>query len=358
MIIDMSQAAVNRTAMYYISHHIYNVLSEEISKVQYFGKHFIDTPSRIMLQHLQSQAFNDAFSDPYELLKINQLNSHKLEENVLYLDPLYVLFGGLKSSDTVFILDLSPVTCPHWHGHGVGKAYGAALSLIATMQPNVVAISQNTADTFVANYGFPHKKISVIPLYVPPHLTMDPDGDKFHSPEPYILFVGSLESRKNIVGALESFRLSNLGVNGYRFIIVGGHGQGAENVHRIAKDIPNVFFSGYASENDLRAFYRGAAAFIYPSYLEGFGVPLLEAMYFGIPSVASSTGACPEVGGPLMKYLDPDDHVGFASELVSLVNLTEDERSDFRIRARHRVAEKFSVKAFDQKIRNIASFKY
>ncbi len=268
----------------------------------------------------------------------------------IYLDPLYILYSELKSEDTVFVLDLSPTTNPDWHGSNIGRAYSIAYDLICARQPKVVAISQNTADSLYANYGFPEERTHVVPLYVPPHLLGDVDCEAFPSPEPYVLFVGSLEVRKNLLGAIASFGLSGLGERGYRCLIAGGSGHGSEEIKRMVRTTKNVFVTGYVSNEELRALYRGASAFIYPSYLEGFGIPLLEAMHFGVPAVASTTGACPEVGGDLVRYFDPDDHVGFARELVRLVEQSKGERDAYASAARLWATEHFSVARFNARL--------
>jgi glycosyltransferase involved in cell wall biosynthesis len=210
-----------------------------------------------------------------------------------------------------------------------------------------VAISQNTADTLYANYGFPKERTHVIPLYVPPHFFDEAESRMFFSPEPYVLFVGSLESRKNLAGAVESFRLSGLGERGYRFVIAGGTGHGSEEISRAVRATRNVFVTGYVENAELHALYRGASAFVYPSYLEGFGIPLLEALHFGVPAVASTTGACPEVGGNLIRYFDPDDHLSFAREMVRLIDLSLEERQAYATAAQQWVRDRFSMARFD-----------
>jgi glycosyltransferase involved in cell wall biosynthesis len=113
---------------------------------------------------------------------------------------------------------------------------------------------------------------------------------------PYFLFVGSLEARKNIVGTIEAFRLSGLVAKGYQLLIVGGRAHGAEEIEQKAAMTDGVVLCGFLSDAEKIAAYAGATGFVYPSYLEGFGIPLLEAMAFGIPSVTTVTGASPEIG--------------------------------------------------------------
>ena len=353
MIVDMSQAAVNRTAMYHISHHVYRMLDPAVTHCQFFGRIFEEIPPPSQMQRMQREAFDALLPDPETYVRARAHERQEARDTpTVYLDPLYILFADLKSSDTVFVLDLSPVTTPAWHAPNIGRAYSLAYDLICSRKPTIVAISQNTADALYANYGYPQERIHVVPLYIPHHLVDDSDGEAFPSPEPYVLFVGSLELRKNVAGAVASFGLSGLGERGYRCLIAGGSGHGSEEIQRAIRTTRNVFVMGYIDNDELRALYRGATAFIYPSYLEGFGIPLLEAMQFGVPAVASTTGACPEVGGDLVRYVDPDDHVGFARELVRLVDMGEAERRAYAAAAQLWVANQFSVAYFERGLRN------
>lgn len=338
--------------MYHISHHVYQLLEPVRTGCQFFGCIFDKLPSAGELRRLQRDAFDALLPDPDRYLRSRPARNKHGEKSAarkptIYLDPLYTLYSDLDSEDTVFVLDLSPATNPDWHGRNIGRAYSLAYDLICARQPTVIAISQNTADSLYANYGFPQERTHVVPLYVPPHLIGDLNGEAFPSPEPYVLFVGSLEARKNLMGAIASFRLSGLGERGYRCLIAGGSGHGSEEIKRMVLSTDNVFVTGYVSNEDLRALYRGASAFVYPSYLEGFGIPLLEAMHFGIPAVASTTGACPEVGGDLVRYFDPDDHVGFAGELVRLMELSSVEREAYAAAAQRWAADHFSVARFN-----------
>ena len=113
-----------------------------------------------------------------------------------------------------------------------------------------------------------------------------------------------------------------------------------------------VVFQGFVDDAEIAGVYEGATGFVYPSYLEGFGVPLLEALLHGVPAVASITGACPEVGGDLVAYHDPDDYIAIAQELRRIAAMTAGERARFADRARRRVAEHFSLERFHAKWRD------
>ncbi len=150
------------------------MLKPALSGCQVFGHVFDSLPSSFQMDSLQREMLPALLSDLSGFLgSAVSVLFPRINASTLYLDPLYVLFNELKSDDTVFVLDLSPSHYTAWHGAAVSQAYSAAFDRICSKRPNVIAISQNTADTLYANYGFPKEKTRVIPLYVPRHLSDD-----------------------------------------------------------------------------------------------------------------------------------------------------------------------------------------
>jgi glycosyltransferase involved in cell wall biosynthesis len=268
------------------------------------------------------------------------------------LDPLYALFAPLSADDIVMCHDLSTLTNPEWHEPAVGRLYDEAFRRILEAGPQVIAVSRNTADTLYANFGRYPNRVTVVHNYLPQAIGRGAAGaaPALRPAAPYFLFVGSLEARKNVVGAIDAFALSGLGQEGYRLYIVGGRGYGAEAIERRAVEVPGVALLGYMKGAALSALYAAATGFFYPSYLEGFGVPLLEAMAFGLPAVVTSCGASPEVGGDLMRYCDPDDHQGMAEELRAVTRLKPEERECIAARLRERALGEFGFARFRERL--------
>lgn len=334
--------------MYTVTQDIRGCLSTELKGIQAFGHLYSPSIELDDLAGTERHLF-EMLSSLHGGTLSTRITAKFSEMSTIYLDPLYVLFNDLRASDVVMVLDLSPVTTPEWHSPAVSKAYDIAFEKILRERPRLVAISANTRDHLWANFGYPQERIDVVPLYLPRHFTVE--APKTHFVRPYALFVGSLEARKNIQGAIQAFRLSGLANEGFELLVVGGHGHGAEAVHDAARRTQGVRLLGYVSNEQLHALYAGASAFLYPSYLEGFGVPLLEALNAGVPCVASTAGACPEVGGELATYADPDDHQALANALVNATRLDPDARRAFAQRARDWVDENFSVDRFTTRLR-------
>ena len=135
----------------------------------------------------------------------------------------------------------------------------------------------------------------------------------------YILSVGTLEPRKNLVGTLEAFALLPAQLrSAYPLALVGMAGWKMEHmsarIDALASE-GHVKPMGYVADEDLPHLYAGAAAFIYPSIYEGFGLPVLEALATGTPVVTSNRASLKEVAGKEAATLDPEDFAGLGAAL-------------------------------------------
>jgi glycosyltransferase involved in cell wall biosynthesis len=135
---------------------------------------------------------------------------------------------------------------------------------------------------------------------------------------PYILYVGSVEARKNLPRLLEAYAGLRNWLRQWKLVIVGARkwkfSPVFETVQRLGLE-PYVHFTGYVEEADLPALYNGAALFAFPSLYEGFGLPVLEAMACGTPVVTSSSSSLPEVAGDAALLVDPYDIAALADAM-------------------------------------------
>lgn len=157
--------------------------------------------------------------------------------------------------------------------------------------------------------------------------------------KPFILSVGTIEPRKNLVRLIEAF--SRLGRQGeFDLVIVGGRGWMSEEIFSAPARFgvaPAVRFLGYVPESDLPALYSLASLFVYASLYEGFGLPVLEAMACGAPVITSDNSSMPEVAGEAAVLVDPRSVEGIQN---SIARLLEDgnARSELGRRGRERAA--------------------
>ena len=186
----------------------------------------------------------------------------------------------------------------------------------------VVADSHSTAAALEAEYPWLAGRLRVVHLGI--SALAAPDRQilqEFRIDRPYVLFVGTLEPRKNLRRLLQAFaRLPEAVRAGNLLVIAGGRGWGKENVEALVEQLglqDCVRQTGYVSDAGLSALYAQARCLAMPSLYEGFGLPLLEAMSFGVPVLTSSSSSLPEVAGDAGLLVDPLDVDSISRGLAS-----------------------------------------
>jgi len=125
----------------------------------------------------------------------------------------------------------------------------------------------------------------------------------------YILYLGTLEPRKNITTLIEAYaQLRKTHVIGEKLVLAGGKGWLYDSIFERVKQLgltSEVLFAGYVEDSEQVLWYRAASVFVYPSLYEGFGVPVAEALACGIPVVTSNVSSLPEAGADVAICIDP-----------------------------------------------------
>lgn len=177
---------------------------------------------------------------------------------------------------------------------------------------NFLAVSQHTARDFQELYGVAAERIPVVQHGV--DHALNPGRPKANSAArynlgPYILHVGALQYRKNLVRLLEAYKLLKTQYQlAHTLVLAGRDGHGSDEVYRAIENLglqQNVRLLGYVPEEDLPGLYAGAGLFVYPSIYEGFGIPIIEAFSCGTVVAAARSSSIPEVGGDAIIYFDP-----------------------------------------------------
>lgn len=196
----------------------------------------------------------------------------------------------------------------------------------------IMTDSQSTADALASEFPLSRSKIRIVPLGV----TRLASPSNFSSlstlgiNRPYFLFVGTLEPRKNLRRLLSAFASIRHTLNHNALLVIaGGKGWGAINVQNVVHELNlerNVVLTGYVTDSQLSTLYAHARFLAMPSLHEGFGLPLIEAMSYGVPVLTSDLSSLPEVAGNAGILINPLDEKALAAALVVFLN--NDKRRD------------------------------
>ncbi len=211
--------------------------------------------------------------------------------------------------------------------------YGSGVRAAIRRADAIVAPSKATADDLADLSGADPAKVHVTPLAAALPATSEASADvcaRLRVPMPYLLFVGTLEPRKNVVRLVRAYRQIAQEFP-HALVLAGPDGWRVEELDdELSRNGSGVVVrTGVVGDRDLDALYRGADLFAYPSSFEGFGLPVLEAMARGVPVVTSETPALAEVSGDAALRVDPEDVAGLADALARVLSdpsLREDLR--------------------------------
>jgi glycosyltransferase involved in cell wall biosynthesis len=177
----------------------------------------------------------------------------------------------------------------------------------------VIAISESTRRDAIEHLRLAPEKIEVIYSGVSePFFNTRPEGvdavkRKYGLAKPYLLFVSTIEPRKNVDGLLDAYEgLGDELRREFELVLVGSIGWAAPaTIARLQSPPPSVRYLGYVPEEDLPSLTAGAAVCVYPSFYEGFGLPVAQALAAGVPVLTSHVSSLPEVAGEAAVYVDP-----------------------------------------------------
>lgn len=266
----------------------------------------------------------DVFYSPTLYLPLNL----RVPSVLTVLDVSYMHFPKLFNKKDLFMLK-------YWGKYSIRSA------------KKIITISESSKNDIINLYGVGESKIEVIYPGIKKVssskyqvASMDELKEKFGIDKKYVLFVGTLQPRKNIVRLIEAFSKVDSELD---LVIVGKKGWQYEEILSAPEKygVKNkVKFIENAADEDLPHLYKSAKFFILPSLYEGFGLPVLEAMSYGCPVITSSVSSLPEAGGDGAFYVDPEN-VDDIKEKMQKLNDDKDLREEL-VKKGHRQIEKFS----------------
>lgn len=262
--------------------------------------------------------FNSHLWEQFELPRFLRKKNKPLLINFCNTAPLFY------KKQIVSILDLSFFVNPSWFSKKFTMLYKFLVPRIARKSQHIITISENSKKDIINILNIPQEKVDIIHCSIPETLeNVDAINieNKFGK---YILAVSSIDPRKNFYNLILAF--NQLKLDDYRLLIVGNQNKvfSDNNLKTIINDNPSIVFSGYVSDEELIGLYKNAQLFAYPSLYEGFGIPPLEAMACGCPTIVSNTASLPEVCGDASYYIDnPNDAQQIAANIQKLLNQPE-----------------------------------
>ena len=226
--------------------------------------------------------------------------------------PLSISQSGIPS--VVTIHDLIFIRYPQFYKYIDRNIYNYKFKKACQVATRIIAISDMTKQDIIRTYKINEEKIDVVyqgsDESFQQTITQQKKEDiqkRYNIPSHYILYVGSIEERKNLLLIVRALQLLNKDIH---LIAIGKHTPYTDTVEAYIKEnnmqqqvsiLSNVPF------DDLPGFYQMADLFIYPSFFEGFGIPIIEALHSNVPVIAATGSCLEEAGGPSSLYVEPND---------------------------------------------------
>ncbi|MCD6519272.1 MAG: glycosyltransferase family 4 protein [Anaerolineae bacterium] len=271
---------------------------------------------------------------------------HLIPQAALFHATEHLLPPFFKIPTVLTVHDLIFERYPEYHKKMNYLYLRAAMPLYCQRATAIIAVSEATKRDLCTFYKIPSSKIAVIPEAAAPHFypqsreKIAAARKRYKLPSRYILTVGTIEPRKNLIRLLEACTpLFHKGLlDG--LAIAGSKGWLYKEFFDHLRRFPyrkKIFILGFVPEKDLPALYSGALVTVQPSLCEGFGLPVLEAMACGSPVCASNNSSFPEVGGQAALYFDPEN-VAEISKTLQRVLANEGLRREMRSKGLARAA--------------------
>lgn len=238
----------------------------------------------------------------------------KLKLDVIH-GPGYTCPVFAPCARVVTIHDLQYQYFPDIYPKGQYLFFKVFIPLSARTSTMVITDAQSTRRDLEQFLSIPEEKVQVIYLAPDPRFAQKPSPIhiqavkvQYNLPDKYILTVSSFRPQKNTVRLVKAYhQLKNKGVS-HKLVLIGRKLTPYAEIQQLVRQLAlenDVIATGYVPDEVLPSIYAGASLFVFPSFFEGFGIPVLEAMACGVPVVLSKAASLPEVGGDAGYYIDP-----------------------------------------------------
>ena len=290
------------------------------------------------------------------------LPKHLKKNNIKLFFTPYILVPLKRGSykNVIVIHDVMTKVCEEFFTSYYKRYMDFIVPLAINKSDAIVTVSESARQDIIKYYNVSSEKVHYMHLWTDEKFQIIKMNEnqkknvltKYGLPDRYILYVGAIEKRKNILGILKiSDILQSRGIN-INIVLAGTKGFGYDELEvEINKRSDKVLYLNYVEEKDLPLIYNLADIFIFPSYYEGFGLPVLEAMKCGLPVLAGKNSSLIEVVGDGGLLFDSEDSSSFADNIILLIS-DKDFYNSMKNRA-IRQAEKFNQKNEMPKLVNL-----
>ncbi len=267
--------------------------------------------------------------------------------------PLYRVPASYRGKIVTTFYDFAPYRAPELFPRLSAAKLKTLYSFAAKKSDRLIAVSDSTKNDAAEFLGYPAEKIKMIYNGIDRRFfelagegTAGDVKNLYGIKNKYILFLGTLEPRKNLSRVLDAFARfkKDYGNNfDYQLVVAGKRGWLTEEYFQQTEDLgikEDVIFTGYVGGEELKPLYAHADFFVMPSLWEGFGQTIVEAMACGAPCLVSKVASIPEVAGDAALYVDPHDTEGIAKAMAKLAD-DKNMRKELGAKGREQ-AKKFS----------------
>lgn len=342
---DAKRAAQNRTGLGNYSRFVIRILSEKFAGNQYHLytpkphrmpylqeiptlKHlFLHFPPQGIWSRIRSlwRVWGITKDIQKDGIQIFHGLSNELPLNIGTPEQRKMKAGGKGCKYIVTVHDLIFIHTPQYYHWIDRQIYNFKFRRACWCADRVIAVSEYTKQEIMHYYHTPESKIDVVYQGCDPVFSQEIEEGKlqevkarYQLPDKFVLYVGSIEERKNLMLVAKAMAELNRRA-AIHVVAVGRRTAYVDQIQDFlkAQGIDHLFhFYHQVPYADLPAFYKWASTFAYPSRIEGFGIPLLEAISSGIPAIGCTGSCLEEAGGPNSIYVNPDDAKGMADAIL------------------------------------------
>lgn len=238
---------------------------------------------------------------------------------------------NISCPSIITLHDIIPLKMPETVSPVFLKVFNEQLPTILNTTSSIITVSEFSKKDICEYFNYPEEKVYVTQLaaeemYKPldKHYCKEILKKRYSIDTDFILYVGGFSPRKNILGLIEAFNIvKNKTKKNLKLVIVGRHGFSYETYKKRTIELKlesSIIFPGFIKTDDMPYFYNASSMLVYPSFYEGFGLPVLEAMACATPVISSSLTSVPEVCGDASILINPSNIDDISSAILNIFN--------------------------------------